>query len=257
MKQIRAFKRTALAIAVGAVGLMPLAATAQGAGEGLKWRATIYAWLPSIDGSTNFPTSPNSPSINVDSSTVLDNLKMAFMGTLEASSGQWGGLADVMYVDLGNDKQLGRNFSLGPNNTVPGGLDLNADYDLKGWVVTLAGTYSLVSKPAYESRFVFGTRMLNIKQTLDYSLTGNVGQYGLPGRTGTSTVDGTNWDAIVGVKGNYAFTEDRRWFIPYYADIGTGQSKLTWQALAGVGYNFDWGSVVAAYRYLDYQFKDG
>jgi hypothetical protein len=45
--------------------------------------------------------------------------------------------------------------------------------------------------------------------------------------------------------------------VPYYADIGTGNSKLTWQVNAGLGYQFDWGAVAATWRYLDYEFKSG
>jgi hypothetical protein len=45
--------------------------------------------------------------------------------------------------------------------------------------------------------------------------------------------------------------------VPYYLDVGTGQSKLTWQGILGVGYAFNWGSIVGAWRYLDYEFKSG
>jgi hypothetical protein len=62
------------------------------------------------------------------------------------------------------------------------------------------------------------------------------------------------WDAIVGVKGRYNFGDGRRWFVPYYFDVGTGQSDSTWQALIGIGYVFDWGEVFAAYRHLNYKF---
>jgi hypothetical protein len=67
----------------------------------------------------------------------------------------------------------------------------------------------------------------------------------------------TNWDAIVGLKGRFAFGESRKWFVPYYADIGAGDSKFTWQAMGGVGYSFGWGDVVAAWRYTDYDMKSG
>jgi hypothetical protein len=45
--------------------------------------------------------------------------------------------------------------------------------------------------------------------------------------------------------------------VPYYVDVGTGNSNFTWQGIAGVGYAFHWGEVVAAWRYLDYNFKSG
>ena len=48
---------------------------------------------------------------------------------------------------------------------------------------------------------------------------------------------------------------DGNWYVPYYVDVGTGDSDLTWQAVAGIGYAFRWGEVFAAWRYLDYDFK--
>ena len=43
------------------------------------------------------------------------------------------------------------------------------------------------------------------------------------------------------------------WFLPYYLDIGAGNySNWTWQGWAGIGYRFDWGDVVLAYRNLSY-----
>jgi hypothetical protein len=53
---------------------------------------------------------------------------------------------------------------------------------------------------------------------------------------------------VVGVKGRANLSGD--WFLPFYLDVGTGDSDLTWQALAGVGYRFDWGDVSLTYRYL-------
>jgi len=42
--------------------------------------------------------------------------------------------------------------------------------------------------------------------------------------------------------------------MPYNADVGTGQSDLTWQAQLGVGYKFKYADVLLTYRYLDYEF---
>src|SRR4029450_6597263 len=78
-----------------------------------------------------------------------------------------------------------------------------------------------------------------------------------PNRIGGRSVTGRNWDAIVGVKGRVNFGDNRQWFIPYYVDIGTGQSQFTWQGALGLGYGFSWGEVVATWRYLDYNTKSG
>ena len=61
-------------------------------------------------------------------------------------------------------------------------------------------------------------------------------------------------DGFVGVRGFIKLGE--HWYLPYYADIGTGESELTWQALAGVGYRFSWGDIKLVYRYLGYDFGD-
>jgi hypothetical protein len=79
----------------------------------------------------------------------------------------------------------------------------------------------------------------------------------LPGRSGTKKTSGSLWDGIVGVTGRYAFADDRKWFVPFYRDVGTGQTKLTWQAGAGVGYGFRWGDVVATWRHMEWNAKSG
>lgn len=61
----------------------------------------------------------------------------------------------------------------------------------------------------------------------------------------------------VGVRGRFALSGDRAWYVPYCPDLGTGGSKLTWQALGGVGYAFDWGDVTVSWRYLACELKSG
>ncbi|MEZ5592554.1 MAG: hypothetical protein R3F53_18370 [Gammaproteobacteria bacterium] len=39
-------------------------------------------------------------------------------------------------------------------------------------------------------------------------------------------------------------------------DVGTGQSDLTWQAFAGVGYRFGKLDALMGYRYIDWDFDD-
>jgi hypothetical protein len=97
-----------------------------------------------------------------------------------------------------------------------------------------------------------GARMIDVTETLNYTLYGNVGGVNIPGRGRDIESSETNWDAIIGVKGRYSFGQNREWFVPYYLDVGAGQSDLTWQGAVGLGYAFKWGDVVAMYRYLDY-----
>jgi len=234
-----------------AVVAQPVSALAQESGDGWQWRASIYGWLPTIDGKTQFTTGGDGPSIEVDPNQLLDNLDFTFMGALKARKGSWGFFTDVLYLDEGANKTESRDLTVGPGQ-LPGGIDANVNFDLKSWVWTAAGTYSLSATARHESDLYFGARMVDMKQTLNWTLNGDIGDLPLPERSGSSVVSVTNWDAVVGVTG-YAFIGDEgRWVVPYLLDAGTGDSDLTWQAMAGIGYQFGWGTVALTYRYLDY-----
>jgi hypothetical protein len=239
-------------LAIGLCGLAPVAAQAQAANDKWQWELGIYGWFPAIGGTTSFPSGASGPSIDVSASDVLDALKMTFMGQAEVRKGRWGAWTDLVYADLGGTTSGSRDFTVGgrPVNATAG-LTL----DVKSTVWTLAGLYNLSSTRENTTDLLFGGRMLNLKETLNWSLSNSIPE--LPTRSGEASVDGTNWDAIVGLKGRSYLGADRKWFLPYYVDVGGGQSKLTWQVNAGVGYAFDWGAVVATWRYLDYDFKSG
>jgi hypothetical protein len=240
-------------LTLGLTGLMPVAAQAQASTDKWQWELAIYGWFPAIGGTTSFPaTGTSGPNIDVSASDVIDALKMVFMGQAEVRKGAWGAWTDLVYADLGGSKSGSRNFTV-DGRPVTATADLSLD--VKSTVWTLAGLYNLSSTPDNTTDLLFGTRMLNLKQTLNWSLATAIPE--LPTRSGQASVDGTDWDAIVGLKGRYFVGAERKWFLPYYVDVGTGQSKLTWQINAGVGYQFDWGALFATWRYLDYEFKSG
>ncbi len=240
------------AVLAAATALAPPGAAAQ-AEDAWRFSATIYGYFPDIGGKTRFPSNGGGSDLTLDIDTILDNLKFAFMGAFAANNGRWGVLADVIYMDIGSSKSGSRDLAIG--GVIPAGATANLDYDMKGWVGTLAGTYRVVSRPDYTLDLVAGARVLDIRQTLTWSFAGNVGSIPLSQRAGTREIDEQNWDAIVGVKGRYAFGDGQRWFVPYYLDLGAGDSKFTWQAIAGIGYSFGWGDLVAAWRYTDYEMK--
>lgn len=252
MPHVNAVGRHAAALVLGLAAALPLQAQAQDAP--LKWTASVYLWLPSVGGSTAFPPSTGG-SIDVSMQDVLDALKMTFMGNIGVKKGKWGFWTDLAYADLGDSKQGFRQFSIA-GNPLPGGVDANVNLDLKMLMWTAVGTYTVVDTPENSIDLLAGTRLLDLKQTLGWSLNGNIGSLPID-RTGNSVVTTDNWDAIIGVKGYSFLDAGRKWFIPYYLDIGTGQSKFTWQGNVGVGYRFGWGNLVASYRYVDYDMKSG
>jgi hypothetical protein len=246
------FRRCLAALA--AILAIPATGHAQQA-DAWKWQAVIYGYFPDIGGTTTFPQAAGGSDVTVDAAKIIDALKFTFMGTLEAHNGRWGVMTDVTYMDVGGFKSGTRDFALG-GLPLPGGAAANADFDLKGTVWTLAGVWRLSSDPNSPADLVAGTRLLDITQRLKWEITGNVGTVPLPGRAGEASAKLSNWDAIVGIKGRVPFAGGQ-WFVPYYADVGTGESKLTWQAIAGLGYSFKWGDFVAAWRHVDYDMKSG
>jgi hypothetical protein len=248
-----------LCFATGA--LLPTRATAQSAQPGWesgKWQftATLYGWVPTIDGTVNFPDDKGSTGIHVSKSDVLNHLKMTFQGSLDAHNGRWGIYNDVVYVDLGGVKSRTRDFSIG-NIGIPATTNTDLSLDVKALVWTVAGEYRVASDPAWTVDVLAGARMLQMKPTLGYTITGDLGPIVIPGREGSKQVNESVWDGIVGVKGRYTFGDDRRWYAPFYLDVGTGQTQLTWQIAGGIGYSYNWGSVFAMWRYLDYNFQSG
>ena len=64
----------------------------------------------------------------------------------------------------------------------------------------------------------------------------------------------SNLDGVVGIRGRTDLSD--RWYLTYYADVGTGDSDLTWQAFAGINYQFQAVDVTLGYQHLDWEFDD-
>jgi len=249
----------AAALAIGA--LVPAFAFAQSAPAEPApgtWRygASIYVYLPTVAGSTAFPADSGGTPINVDAAKILDSLKMVFMGSFDAHNGTWGVFTDVVYIDLGNTKSNSRDFSIG-NIGLPAGTTANLDWDLKGTAWTLAGQYRVSSDRQLPVDLLLGTRMFDLRQRLNWNITGSIGPLPPTSQSGSAEANETVWDAIIGVKGRYVFGADRKWAAPFYLDIGTGQSASTVQAAGGISYAFSWGEINGLWRYLGYHNKSG
>jgi hypothetical protein len=185
--------------------------------------AGLYFWGASIGGK-----STADQSIDVDLDDILDNLEMAFMGVAGLRKGQWSFAADVIYLDVSNRTQLGSG--------------LTADLDLTSWIVTPFAGYNLVDNKSIDFNIIGGARYISLENKLKIA----------PLLDAKSS--GSNWDAIVGIRGGIKLSE--HWYLPYHLDIGTGESNITWQAFGGVGYQFTHLDLIVAYRYLSWDFDD-
>jgi hypothetical protein len=207
--------------------------------DGWQFAMPVYLWGADIAG-----TSQPGLSIDAEFGDVLDNLEMGFMGAFEARKGNWSILTGIVYLDISADNPIDVSFPANPGSKIT----TNANLELTGWVYNLAGGYTLFSRGESKLDLVAGARYLDLDTTLALDLKA-LG----PGKSQTLAESGSFWDAIVGVKGNIAM--GKRWYFPYYVDIGTGQSDSTWQAIAGVSFRAaKWVDIALVYRYLEWQF---
>jgi hypothetical protein len=162
----------------------------------------------------------------------------------------------VMYLNLGGDKSQSRDFTIG-GEQIPADTTANLGMDLSGVIWTLAAEYRVVAEPGLTLDLLAGTRLADLKAELRWDISGNIGTLPPAARSGSGDAEVSEWDFLVGLKGRYRFEQAREWSLPFYLDVGTGDSDLTWQIAGGVSYAFGWGELSAMYRYLDYDMKSG
>ena len=210
-----------------------------------KWQYefTIYGWLPSLDGTMKFGVPPaDGSNVSLDVSNLLDSLNFVFMGTFVAQKNKLSYAVDLIYMDVSNSKST--TINIGPGPGVPVGV--SAGLGLKTWVVTGHVGYEVKKTDKTFMAVLGGIRYLDLSGDLDFTIVAPPPVYASESKD--------FWDGIIGIKGGIMLNEN--WYIPYYADIGTGQSNMTWQLYAGIGYLFSWGDIKLAYRYLEYDQDD-
>jgi hypothetical protein len=225
----------------------------QGAGPNDAWQfgLSIYGWFPDIAGQTNFTTPSGSSEFEIDIEDILDNLEFTMMGTFDVRKGRWGVLTDLIYMDVDGSKSGTREASIG-GGALPVNVAADVDIELESWIWTIAAYYRALQQDGSNLDITAGVRYLDIEQSVNWNITGNVGPIPAADRMGAAEANLSNWDIILGVRGRFAFGGQESWFVPYYLDLGTGDSDFTWQGVGGLGYAFQWWEITVAWRYLYY-----
>ena len=188
-------------------------------GSGWRYTASIYAYVPSVDGTSSFPADGQGTRLNLDGSKILDKLKVFAMGTAGAHNGTWGMFTDIVYLKFEASESASRDFTIG-NAGLPADASAAFDWEMKGTAWTLAGEYRVASAPSYTVDVLAGTRLLDTRQHLRWNIGGSIGSLDPAARSGEIQTSQSTWDAIVGVKGRYAFGQNRQWAVPFYLDVG-------------------------------------
>ena len=241
-------KALVLGAALGATPTVAQAQAAASAGGGWTFEFTPYLWGAAMSGEV---AGGPLPTINVDMSfsDILDNLDAGLMGAFEARNGRWGLLFDAIYMKLAHSATASRT---GPG---PIGSTATASAELE---MTQTVYAAAVAYRAIEGRtpldVIGGARYA--KLTADAQIDGSF--YAQTGSVAAGAEK--SWvDPYVGVRVQHPIAE--RWTLVGYADVGgfgVG-SDFTWQAAAGVNYEFSKaivGKFGYRYLYVDYD-KDG
>lgn len=196
--------------------------------------ADIYLWAPKITAST-----PGGKDSTLPFYKILDSLEMTFMGGVKAQKDRWSIATDAVYMDLNTKVNRDPNYD-------PAVVDISGDVGLKSWIVTPTVGYAVLDTADARVDFVVGARYLWLESSAKVAFDG-VTKF-------DKSASDNYLDVVFGARADLKLSG--KWFVPMYFDIGTGDTDLTWQAYAGVGYKFGKVSTIVGYRYLDFQFDD-
>ena len=210
--------------------LFLVGATTPAANAQDKWEFTLaplYLWATGIEGESQI--GPITAPVNITFSDALDNLESILTLHFEANKGQWGVIADTMHIGLA------------PESTLPTGAALAID--ITNNIYELGGIYR--PNPSGAVELLFGVR------ASDFKLETTVAP--APKRT----IADESWiDAYIGLRAAAQLSE--KWKFMIRGDIGAGDSDFVWNAVATIDYRFTKNfSVLAGYRWLDYDYETG
>jgi hypothetical protein len=201
-----------------------------------RWEfgGSAYFWGAGVKG-----TDAAGNELDVSFSDILKDLDGGLMGILAAQKGRWTLLADVIYLSIHQETSSTANL-----NGIPTKIDV--DVKLEGFVSTFGVAYRVIENDRTNIDLLAGGRYFKMDVDLDVD-------------NGTSKIKSSDsGDVLDGIVGAQAIIElSEKWYLSLYADVGAGDSKLTWQAWPGFGYRYKNVDVVAGYRHLEWESDDG
>lgn len=260
-------RRIYLATAFGgivAVGTFHGALAQQTASQpGWIFSIAPYMWLPTVNATLNYSLPPQlggkvPTEISAGPGDYLPALHFVAPVAAEARYDRFSLVTDILYMSLGTSashiKEL--DFVGLPSMPISRSLQTGISSNIETTIWTLAGGYTVARGDWGNVDLIGGFRLLDVNSTTNYSLAlsimgprGNGATFG-----GVGSLSGSQgiWNGIAGVHGRIRLG-DAGLFIPYYFDIGSGGSQLTWQAAGGLGYQTGSVGISATYRYLSFE----
>lgn len=211
-------------------GLAVTGGAAAAQDDGWKFAISPYLWVPSLTNTLETPF--GDVTSRLSRSDVLGDLDMALMGTFDARRGPLLFALDLIYSDLGTERDppLGALFG-------------KAEVDMRLTAVTGYAGWRLHEDEGVSFHLLGGFRHFRLENGL--TLT-------------PAALDGREYDfrdnwtvPVVGARSLLRFEDG--WFATFTADLGGWDGDFTWQGLATVGLRLgeDW-SVQGGWRYMEF-----
>jgi len=215
--------------------LLIIAANTVAAGDrGWQNEVTLYGWYAGIDGTLQAPTGTESD-FSVEASDILEDLEIMLMAGYVGRYDRWSVIFDFVYLDAGNRA-----------DTATGAGTATVDLNVSSYLINSGIGYDFVQSDKAIVGLVGGVRYLSLDVDYDAAVQGM--------QLISSSDSESITDGFAGLRGQLRFNDT--WFMPYYADIGTGGSDLSYQLYAAIGYRFGWGDIRLGYRYLNIDMGD-
>jgi hypothetical protein len=195
----------------------------------------IYLWLPNNDIEL-----VNGTRFEITMDDILSDLDMFAMAAGRIRRGRWSFAADVIYGDVSNN-------SFDSPLLLPG-LATFTEGAIEAWIVTPNIGYTVIDNDQQKIELYAGARYFRIETDLVFEIEPILP--GQPTVTVDETIDIDSWDGIAGVRGLVYLSD--KWFIPYSANAGAGDSDFTWTAQGGLGYRFGSLDALFGWRHMYY-----
>jgi len=212
-----------------------LAAAAPGLAAADDWEHTFFLYGVAVGIEGTAAVGPVEADVDLSFSDVLDNLEFAAMAGYRGDNGRFGVMADLIYMDLENDKT--RSTPLGPITATLGAEQL---------ILELDGSIAVTDRlDAYA-----GLRYWDVD--VDVSVTGPLGN-------SVGREPGEDWvDILYGLR--YMLPLGRNWTLVARGDVspmGTG-ADFGWHASAFADWRFgEHASLLLGFRWLEVDYDDG
>jgi hypothetical protein len=228
----------------------------------LEFSLKPYIWFPFIDGDITFGDTPvgssGTPRVSAGPADIFANLNYGILLGSELRKNKWSLFSDFVYLNLSAESSRVDAIDFG-GTIVSAGVDTGTEVDFQQFLTTMVGGYQVIDDDNHQMDLISGFRYLWVEAELDWSLAaaviGPLGGGQTFARTGTLEEDKHVWNGVGGVRGKVRLW-DSNWYIPYHADIGAGESDLTWQVFSALGYSWEKWDVVLGYRHLVFDAGD-